>query len=88
MTSMIELIHGICLTQRNELDLDLYNLNFNSLSLTQGISEPTRSSNLLDLVLKNNPNLLIDSAILDPMDDLIITQYLENATVSFNIKKE
>ncbi len=53
----------------SELGPDLYNL-INSFHLSQLITEPTRNSNLLDLIFTNNPRLITNSGVLDPIHDL------------------
>ncbi len=53
----------------SELGQDLYNLT-NNLYLQQLINEPTRNNNILDLLFTNNPALLTDTGVLDPIHDL------------------
>ena len=53
----------------SELGQELYNL-LNSFNLQQLIKEPTRKDNLLDLLITNNPRLIINSGVLDPIHDL------------------
>ena len=53
----------------SELGPDLYNL-LNRLYLSQLISEPTRMTNILDLIITNNPRQIIESGVLNPIDGL------------------
>ena len=67
----------------SELGLDLYNL-LNSFSLTPIIEESTRNQNLLDLIITSNPRLIVNSGVLDPIDNLIIVLSSEYATFLLN----
>jgi len=53
----------------SEIGTNLYDL-LNSYYLSQLINEPTRNNNILDLLITNNPGLIIDSGTLDPLHDL------------------